>query len=423
MKLREFLQQDAQAEQPLLVPVSHRMASVLADVEIPGTRRKVGPSLRHVAEKLGSEFLFRWIRRPQDFRPTTRMPQFFGLWDHLHAEPAELAKSKRLEPVEILGITTYLLDKSQPLSVARNDTDQAPPADQQQIARGKLLFQMRGCLACHQHTDFPGHDATQGPDLTNLGVKLAAAKGSGGRQWLYNWLKSPSTYSPRTKMPQIPLDAVTDEKGNTTDPAADIVAYLLAGGGDAASSDDADDTTQLLQQPDPQSVNELALEHLQSAFHRKKAEEYLERGIPMAMRDSLKGAEIELVGPPRDAQDAQHRKLLYIGSKSIGKAGCFACHDIPGFEDAKPIGTALADWGRKDPTRLAFEHISQYVHGSSDHVSSPISPESGSAASFVAQSLQSRAAPASFVARSLQSRARGQLRSPISPESGSRPAS
>src|SRR5207245_1036138 len=27
----------------------------------------------------------------------------------------------------------------------------------------------------------------------------------------------------------------------------------------------------------------------------------------------------------------------YIGKKSIGRLGCYACHDVPGFEAAKPI--------------------------------------------------------------------------------------
>src|SRR5262249_49941712 len=27
----------------------------------------------------------------------------------------------------------------------------------------------------------------------------------------------------------------------------------------------------------------------------------------------------------------------------------------------KPIGTSLADWGRKDPSRLAFEQVAEYV--------------------------------------------------------------
>ena len=51
----------------------------------------------------------------------------------------------------------------------------------------------------------------------------------------------------------------------------------------------------------------------------------------------------------------------YIGKKSISRLGCYGCHDLPGFETAKPIGTALNDWGKKDPERLAFEDADAYV--------------------------------------------------------------
>src|SRR6185436_4245186 len=52
------------------------------------------------------------------------------------------------------------------------------------------------------------------------------------------------------------------------------------------------------------------------------------------------------------------------GRRTISKYGCAGCHDIPGFEDSKPIGTGLADWGRKAADKLAFEQIAQYVlHG------------------------------------------------------------
>ena len=53
--------------------------------------------------------------------------------------------------------------------------------------------------------------------------------------------------------------------------------------------------------------------------------------------------------------------LWYIGKKAIGKQGCYACHDIPGFETAKPIGMALNDWGKKDPERLAFEDAETFA--------------------------------------------------------------
>ena len=51
----------------------------------------------------------------------------------------------------------------------------------------------------------------------------------------------------------------------------------------------------------------------------------------------------------------------YIGKKGIGRLGCYGCHDVPGFETAKPVGTALNDWGKKDPERLAFEDADAYV--------------------------------------------------------------
>ncbi len=60
-----------------------RLVNLLDDVETPGQMRKVGPSLRHVASKLDPSFLYSWVRKPTDFRPSTKMPQFFGQWDHL----------------------------------------------------------------------------------------------------------------------------------------------------------------------------------------------------------------------------------------------------------------------------------------------------------------------------------------------------
>src|SRR6185437_13167989 len=72
------------------------------------------------------------------------------------------------------------------------------------------------------------------------------------------------------------------------------------------------------------------------------------------------------------ARDAEEHKLLagkvtredllwYVGKKAIGRQGCYACHDIPGFETAKPIGVALNDWGKKDPERLAFEDAETFA--------------------------------------------------------------
>src|SRR5262249_55902707 len=60
-------------------------------------------------------------------------------------------------------------------------------------------------------------------------------------------------------------------------------------------------------------------------------------------------------------ENVQDKLKYYIGKKAVGRMGCFACHDVPGFEYAKPIGTPLNDWGKKDPARLAFEDITAFV--------------------------------------------------------------
>ena len=61
------------------------------------------------------------------------------------------------------------------------------------------------------------------------------------------------------------------------------------------------------------------------------------------------GDEIELVGE----ELTREMKLAYVGRRTVSRYGCYGCHDIPGFETARPIGTKLEDWGRKDRTKLA----------------------------------------------------------------------
>jgi mono/diheme cytochrome c family protein len=48
---------------------------------------------------------------------------------------------------------------------------------------------------------------------------------------------------------------------------------------------------------------------------------------------------------------------VYAGKNLIAHYGCYACHAIPGFEDAKPIGTELTEEGSKAVHRLDFGFI------------------------------------------------------------------
>jgi cytochrome c2 len=364
----------------------HRVAAVLKDVEAPGALRKPGPTLRYVQEKLDPVFIYDWTNNPRNFRPSTRMPRFFGLWDHIKdAEPASLEVSKRLEPVEIHGIVTYLQNQSQrfvPIEKPNVTLQESPVEEQRE--RGKVLFETRGCLACHEHHDFPRaseyrgpKEIVQGPELSAIAEKFDEKRNPKGRQWLYSWIKDPPRYNVRTLMPNLYLDPIPAADGKFTDPAADIVEYLLdpahveranAEAGEESSTPKHDHkpwqpVKEASEPVDSQALKDLVIQYLRESFRESQLEDYYRNGLPERMRGELKVAEQDLV-VPEGQQLTDEQRLKYIGRKSISKFGCYGCHDVPGFEDAKPIGTGLADWGRKDPSRLAFEHITHYLeHG------------------------------------------------------------
>jgi hypothetical protein len=377
--LRKRIDDDSQlpVDQQLLPADVHKLASMLRDVETPGKLRKPGPSLRYMSSKLDSQFTYDWIRNPQNFRPNTRMPRFFGLWDHLENKDAagSLEMSKQREPIEIMGTVAYLNAFSQNFVPLKKPEGIDEWSADEKLARGKAQFETRGCLACHSHKDFPDiekyrrpDEIVQGPDLSGIADKFAQSRNPQGRDWLYSWIKEPTKYHPRTVMPNVYLDPIRAADGKTFDPADDIVDYLLS----ASTTDwepvkDADkvrdENAVPLSEENLKALRALTLEYLNETFYVDAAEEYYDKGIPPEMRSELKGAEVELiVEPGQTLSDAQ--RLRYIGKRTINKYGCFGCHDIPGFEDAKPIGTGLADWGRKDPSKLAFEHITHYIeHG------------------------------------------------------------
>ena len=440
------------------------LAAIEADPnQIPGELRKVGPSLRHIAEKTTPEFIAHWTEEPSRFRPNTRMPQFFNLTNQ-HDAMAEL-----LQPMEIAGITSFLLAKSEELEMA------APQADYQvDIKRGADLFANRGCLACHskQGEQFAGIDAVFGPDLSRIHEKIKP--GQEGFLWMYNWIKEPTKYHARTRMPDLFLEPYEDElSGTYIDPAADIAAYLLEGeagefpalptpethlglvvaelteekskdlrltedqfrgilvteivkgspadrvelqldtdlwqpdrlrpddilvsiGGSPVRSIDDFNETQAEIEPgqmltltvlrDRREVkvrmtastplDDLVRLYLSKVVGQSGVDQaFTTKRFPVTFEmyadgrtpaDFLKGDEVELVPATFDEQvtDEQwhQRKLLYIGRRTISRYGCYGCHDVPEFEAARPIGAALNDWGRKDTSKLAYEHIHEYLH-------------------------------------------------------------
>jgi cytochrome c551/c552 len=322
----------------------------------PGRMRKVGPSLRHIAEKVQPDWTYRWVKLPKGFRPTTRMPQFYGLTNNSGnvegSDPADLARSA----AELHAIVHYLYSNSIQSHLSDiPDGVAVDPENAEQVSRGMGRFIERGCLACHTHKDikeqYPQAVEDFGPDLSNVAVKLKNADGSPNTRWLFNWLKNPLEYHATSFMPNLQLK---------NDEAADIAAWLLSVKGSWATPTD-------MPPLDDKVLDELITLFLQKSMTLKKAKEALAEGIPE--KDITGDPEEEIKAMRGDekilsAPITREKKLTYLGKKTISRMGCFGCHDVPGFETAKPIGTELASWGvkaRMDPDKLAFEHIVEYL--------------------------------------------------------------
>ncbi len=375
-----------QPNQPRLTAETRALADALRDVDAPGSLRRVGPSLRHLASKVDYDWLYSWIRRPADFRLSTRMPQFFLLHEHLddtHKDfkihgadgkeqmVTDRQYTERFENIEIRALAEFLLANSQPFEYLDQP---AGVTEAPSVERGKWQFESRGCLACHSHSAFPGIQSTQGPDLSRVAAKFTGEK---GQRWLYSWVKAPNRYHARTVMPNVFLDPIaeTDASGNPTgrvsDPAADVMAFLLSVPADWKP--EAPVPSGPLSPEEEQALNDLTTVWLSASFPRRRAERFATEGIDERLASSVKVDERVLLGKFKDDADRTQRQLKYVARRSIGRYGCFGCHDIPGFETAKPIGTPLASWGRKDPSQLAFENIGQFlathgIEGTDKHV-------------------------------------------------------
>jgi mono/diheme cytochrome c family protein len=381
----------------------------------PGTLRKVGPSLYRLTEKTNQEWTRKWIAAPRTFRPDTKMPHFYGLSNN-NKEALEGTSQEEFPNAEIHAITYYLFSESQkylngsdtfrqallsrkkeleelqannlisdaqkkelvlvhrrleyvtppaPLTDARiTGSDGNPVAvpplpavDKrgEQVEAGRNLFTIKGCLACHTHKDAPvPGQQTFAPNLSRLAAKIAPEGGDANakRRWLIQWILNPNIHFPRTRMPITHL---------TPDEAAAIAAWLLG-----IKVDDWDQPE--VATPKSETLAELVKVYLIKAPAMTKAEV---RNILERQPDGITYRGLSEESVKTLAYDADERALKgpitddqlkwYIGKKSISRLGCFGCHNVPGFEYAKPIGTPLNDWGKKDPERLAFEDIEAYV--------------------------------------------------------------
>jgi cbb3-type cytochrome oxidase cytochrome c subunit len=313
---------------------------------------RVGPDLRRIGEKTNADWARHWIENPWSFRPSTKMPRFFGLEnrknDMLKIDDSENHVVR--DPVEVEAIATYLFVASK----LREVTPQDPP--QGDAAAGKDLFSVVGCVACHATRELPKGEAfdvaSHGPDLSRVGEKVNPG-------WLYNWLKNPRHYWAETKMPNMRLSDTE---------AANIAAYLLQNAKgkshheklstfpetafDALIRDKLEPTTPKSEVDamlaDPTSLMVNSLKNKVRYINKKDSGdgEWTEAQI-----DAIKGYIAKLDSPQ---ERSRITKAFYTGETLIQHHGCFGCHNIQGFTYAPLTCVNLAGEADKELEKFDF---------------------------------------------------------------------
>jgi len=389
---KQKMSADDRAQQKAAIQRRHLAARTAAlvdqfkNVAHPGMYRKAGPSLRYIAHKVPMDFIPYWTEEPKRFRPTTRMPQFFKLSNLQDAHGGQLSAA------ELIAVARYLYDKSQPFEMLPLRKQAEPP----NAERGRKYFETKGCLACHSHSGVEGIDSDFGPDLSLVAAKVKRdADNPEFSSWLYTWIRQPHRYHKRTRMPHLFLDLDSEtvtvdgtEKQVHYDPAADITAFLLQESEKVQATrseyeDRAEQLRRIAFTEVPLNANGeetllspldyLVRLYLEKTLTRSQVDLFFrELRYPITDIAQIKGDEIELATGTHDGKPTpdewRNLKLRYLGRRTISRYGCFGCHDIPGFERSRPIGTTLQDWGRKDRSQIAFEHIGEYLkhHGEPD---------------------------------------------------------
>lgn len=260
--------------------------------------RKAGPSLKRITSKVNKDWLYKWIENPKAFRPSTAMPEFFALSNSNDSE------SVRKNHARIASIVAYLENQAEPY------TPPAISADGGDVKKGKQLFAEVGCLGCHSMDDYPAvKQPLFGPDLSDVGSKVSSS-------WLAAWLKNPKNYWKDTRMPDLRL---------SNQEVKDLTAYLL-------NKRNPIFEQKTILKVDQRTLSEVTHEYLKSRMPTEEAKTRLKK---------------------MSRQDMFH----YVGEKTISHYGCFGCHEIGGFEEAKPIGTELTYEASKPIVRFDFGFV------------------------------------------------------------------
>jgi cytochrome c551/c552 len=257
-------------------------------------QKKVGPNLKDVRLKLNKNWIPVWLKKPSDFRPTTKMPNF-RLTDH-----------------QIQAISAYIWQSG--------FTDELPKHKPGNAAHGKELFETRGCLACHSMGE---GDQVQGgtfaANLTRVGEK---ANYDYLVRWIHNARQRTRPYCPYEKKDIGPEDYA--KKG---------LPYVF----DLDHSKCPNDGHEL------QVQNMTVMPSLRLA--PEDAEDIATYLMTQKKQEPASYANAAFMDDPA---------LKEEGKKWVRFYGCGGCHEISGMEDEGRIGTELTYEGSKPIERLDF---------------------------------------------------------------------
>ncbi len=362
-----------------------------------GDPPRVAPALGTLPDKVVDiQWVYKWIKHPELFRPTTKMPSFFWFvdkdwqWNVARNEDGTprilpVADAHMLDPtfalelgsqvttddedmwnLQVLAMATYLMNQPRfapdgaPRITTRRDPaqpefynpdyDEVLPAGD--IERGRALVDEKGCTACHIVPEVRGVAGWQedsperfsydplrmlGPSLQGLGSKFKDGA------WLNAWLKNPRHYTPTTTMGDMRLEDKFDAQGvKVADGAqmrADIIAYLLS-----TRAVDFDAAPELGWNDRYEPI----LREMVESFFGKDATtgEWIRRDVIKGETGSLSGSNLAT-------------QLARVGEKLMSRNGCFGCHETPGFENDNPVGVDLSKHGSKDLHQLDFGVVSK----------------------------------------------------------------
>jgi len=256
--------------------------------------KKVGPNLKDVRLKLNRNWIPVWLKKPTDFRPTTRMPNF------------------RLNDNQIKAISSYLWQSAL--------TDSPPKYKPGNAAHGKELFETRGCLACHSIGEGEQmQGGTFAANLTRVGEK---ANYDYLVRWVHNARERTRPYCPYEKKDIGPEDYA--KKG---------LPFVF----------------DLQHSKCPNDGHELQVQNMTVMPSLRLSTEDAQDVATYLVAQKRQ----EPSSYP-DASFMEDPKLKDEGKKWIRHFGCAGCHEIAGLEDEGRIGTELTFEGSKPLERLDF---------------------------------------------------------------------